>query len=241
MLTVDLSVEAIQYAINNKINFIVSQYGLNYSPVKKYPTILVKKLILLSKFPISVFVLGSPFFVTENGVCDVIASKLFLNILDVLQTTNKVGKKIVIGRVCSPHEYPNQKKSFQLNHLLERSINNLETSIITYLGDLKQKIEKVAIVGIERVTDNTLINLKKSNIDCVISMGMLGHYESILANDLKLSVISLSFYDCVKKALEKMLNSLSLEFPNEEFVLFDSKNSYNIMGFYEKNALKITL
>ena len=239
MLTVDLNIDAIRYVINNKIGFVISYYGLISNPVKIFPTILVKKLLLLSRFPISVFALGKPYVTADNGVCDIIADELYLNNSEILSITNKSGKRISIGRICSPQLYPNQTESFQLKHLLERAKNNVESSIIMHIGELEKNVEKIAIVGIERVNINILIELKKLNIDCLISAGTLGQRESILANDLKLSVVSLSFFDCIKKALEKLQTVLSLEFPNEEFFLYDSKNPYNLGIFEKKNLLQL--
>ena len=231
LLTVDLSVDVIQHAIKNKIGLIISRYGLIVNPIKSFSETLVKKAFLLSKSLISVYTLGEPFTTAENGICSTIINILFLNNTETLSISNEFGKNFPIGLICSPEQYPNQKKPFQLKNLVQRAEHNFEYAQILYIGGLENKIEKIAVAGTEYVNINTLIKLKKLSVDCLVSMGVLGQYESIFAKELNLCVISLSFYDCVKKALKKLTNILSLEFPREEFYLYNSKNPYNISSF----------
>ena len=57
MLTIDLSLDAIHQAIKKKTNLIISYHGLIKNPIIKFKKNLVDKLSLLSRNPITIFVL----------------------------------------------------------------------------------------------------------------------------------------------------------------------------------------
>ena len=93
LLTLNLSLEAIHYAFKNKINLIISYQGLITSPIDKFNRYLVNKLTILSKYPISIFVLNSSFIAAEEGISDTIMNALYLNLESTLNIENKNGEK----------------------------------------------------------------------------------------------------------------------------------------------------
>ena len=97
MLTLDLNRDAIYYAVKNKVNLIISQRGLINKPITHFNNDFVHKLTLLTKFPITVFVLSTPFIAAEEGMSDTIRESLFLKLDSTLTIKNQVRTKIPIG------------------------------------------------------------------------------------------------------------------------------------------------
>ena len=99
MITLDLSIEAIHFAIIKKVNLIISYRGLIDKPIKNFNQNLVNKLSLLSKYPISIFVLNSSFIAAEEGISDTIMEALYFDLDRTFDIKNKIGEKIPIGRI----------------------------------------------------------------------------------------------------------------------------------------------
>jgi len=143
MLTVDLSKEAIFFALKNKINLIISHHGLLKKPTNTFDQVLIDKLTLLTKYPISIFILNSSFIAAEGGVSETIAEALYLNIEEMFEIRNFKGNKVPIGRICTPKSYVNENQILNLEDLIKRIKVNLNTSYVIYVGDLNKSIRKI--------------------------------------------------------------------------------------------------
>lgn len=223
MLTIDLSLEAIHFALKNKVNLIISQHSLINKPVKKFNQIIINKLSLLSKFPISIFVLNSSFVAAEGGISDTIVEALYLKLENIFEIKNNEGRKIPIGRICSPLAYLNQKNPFTLENLIERIKTNLNLKTVSYVGNLKNHIKRICIVGLHISNINYIKRAMKFGCDCYIS-GKINHFDANLARDMGLSLIETSHYKNGLLAMRKLSKILSLELPEIEFTLFESKD-----------------
>ena len=62
--------------------------------------------------------------------------------------------------------------------------------------------------------------------DCLISEN-IDYFDAVLARDNGLNLIKTSHYWNEILATKKLCNVLSLEFPEVEFILFESKNPFN--------------
>ena len=223
MLTIDLTLEAIHYALKQKVNLIISYHSLINKPLKKFNQNIINKLSLLSKYPISIFVLNSTFISAEEGISDTIANALYLKIDTIFEIKNKDGIKIPIGRICSPINYLNEKKSFILESLINRIKTNLNLPCVSYVGDLKKSIKKICIIGGDISKTNYIKKAMNMGCDCYIS-GKFNYFDAVFARDIGLNLIEASHYENVLLAMKKLCNLLSLEFPEVEFFLFESKN-----------------
>ncbi len=225
MLTIDLSLEAIHFAIRNKVNLIVSHHSLINKPIKKFNHNLINKLTLLSKYPISIFVLSSSFIAAEGGISDTLVNALYLKLERTFEIKTKEGIKIPIGRICSPINYLNKTQSLTLEDIINRIKTNLNLSSVAYVGDLKKIINKICVVG---GGDSDMDMIRKAmNIgcDCFIS-GRINYFEAIFARDIGINLIETSHYMNEILALKKLCNILSLEFPHVKFFLFESKDPF---------------
>lgn len=223
MLTIDLTLAAIHYALKQKVNLIISNHSLTNKPIKKFNQNIINKLALLSKYPISIFVLNSTFISAEEGISDTIANALYLKIDTTFEIKNKEGIKVPIGRICSPINYLNEKKPFILENLINRIKTNLNLPCVSYVGDLKKSIKKICIIGGDRSKTNFIKKAMNMGCDCYIS-GKINYFDAVFARDIGLNLIETSHYQNVLLAMKKFSNLLSLEFPDVEFFLFESKN-----------------
>jgi len=88
MITVDLSLESIHFAIKSKVNLIISHHGLFQEQPRNFNTDLINKLSLLSRYPISIYILNTPFIAAEGGISDTIMEALYLKLerpLNIIQ------------------------------------------------------------------------------------------------------------------------------------------------------------
>ena len=223
MLTVDLNLNAIHFAIKNKINLIISLNGLINGSIKNFKPYLINKISILSKYPISIFVLGSAFYAAEGGILDLILKTLFLKIERPLEIANQYGYNIPVGRICIPNHYPNSKKTFTLENLINRIDTYLKVKPIHYLGVLKKEVSSICIIGGEDLFIRHFDTLLSHNCDCYITERT---NKSIISHafDLCINLIEFSFFNCELLALKKLCNHLSLKFPYDEFYLFNSRN-----------------
>lgn len=147
MLTIDLSITALHFAVKNKINLIISHHGLLRNPTDKFNQDLINKLTLLTKYPIAIFVLSSSFIAAEGGVSETIANVLYLNLERTFDIKNDKGVKIPIGRICTPKNYLNNNDKLTLESLIKRIKTLLELTHVSYVGNIKKIVNKICIVG----------------------------------------------------------------------------------------------
>jgi putative NIF3 family GTP cyclohydrolase 1 type 2 len=227
LFSVDLSLESIHYAIKNKINLIISLYGLTNEPITNFNQILINKLTLLSKYPTLVFVLSSSFIAAEGGISDTIMESLYLKLDKPFNIKNDKGEIVPIGRICLPNLYTMTKKALNLDNLLNRIKSNLQIEKISFVGELSAEINKICIVGGEITDLSYLRKALKHGCDCYLS-GNMNHNFADYARESGLNLIQIPLYNCEKIALRKMYNFLSLEFPHDELYFYDAKNPVKI-------------
>jgi len=223
MITRDLNLKSLHFAIKNKINLIISLKGLIHKPIIDFNPNLINKLSLLSKYPISIFVLSSSFYAAEGGISDTIIEALFLKLDHSVEIKNSNGISIPIGRICIPNFYPGISKPFTLENLIERIRSNMNINSILYLGEIKSIINRICIIGGENFFDKHLDEILTQGCDCFITERVKRSTIDYL-NDLGLNFIEIPFFNCEVLALKKLCNYLSLKFPYDEFCLFNSRN-----------------
>lgn len=229
MITVDLSLETIHFAVKSKVNLIISHHGLFQKKVRNFDPHLINKLSLLSRYPISIYILNSPFIAAEGGISETIMEALYLKLESPLNIRNKTGTKIPLGRICSPEKYPGKHTNMNLESLLKRMKVNLNMKSIPYVGTLNKEINRICIVGGNDVDEFMIRKVVRKGCDCFISFN-IDHHLASLARDLGLILIEASHYNSEIIALRKLCNYFSLEFPHTEFILFESKNPINFFA-----------
>ncbi|MBY8983785.1 MAG: Nif3-like dinuclear metal center hexameric protein [Candidatus Lokiarchaeota archaeon] len=227
LLTIDVSIEALHFAVRNKINLIISHHSLIKDPINTFNQNLINKLTLLTKYPISIFVLNSSFIAAEGGVSETIAEALYLNIEKTFEINNYKGVKVPIGRICTPKHYLKKDQKISLENLLKRIKTNLELTHVLYVGNLKNIINKICIVGGDTPNIKYLRKAQNLECDCYIT-GKIDYLDAIYGRDTGFNLIEASHYKIEILALKKLSNILSLEFPYVEFLLFESGDPFKI-------------
>ncbi len=227
MLTIDLSIEALHFAVRNKVSLIISHHSLTKESINTFNQNLINKLTLLTKYPISIFVLNSSFIAAEGGVSETIAEALYLNVEKTFEIKNYKGIKVPIGRICTPKYYLRKDQKMTMERLLKRIKTNIELSHVLYVGNLKTLINKICIVGGDTPNIKYLKKALKLGCDCYIS-AKINYMDAIFGRDMGLALIEASHYKIEILALKKLSNILSLEFPHVEFLLFESGDPFQI-------------
>ena len=229
LFTVDLSLESIHYAVKNKINLIISLNDFNNNPISHFNQLLINKLNLLSRYPLLIYILNSTFIAAEGGVSDTIMESLYLKLDQTLDVKNNRGDYVPIGRICVPNSYTESNKVMTLDNLLKRIKSNLEVEEVLFVGELNSEVKKICIVGEENLNINYLRKALKNECDCYIS-GYFDNQIASYAKESRLNLIGISLFNCNTIALKKMHNILSLEFPNDDFYFFESRDPINIFN-----------
>jgi len=227
MLTIDLSVDALHFAVKNKVNLIISHHSLIKDPIKTFNQNLVNKLTLLTKYPISIFVLNSSFIAAEGGVSETISKALYLDLEKTFEIKNYKGVRIPIGRICTPKYYLKKDQKMTLESLLKRIKTNLELTHVLYVGTLNTTINKICIVGGDTPNIKYLKKALDLECNCYIT-AKINYMDAIFGRDAGLALIEASHYKLEILALKKLSNILSLEFPYVEFLLFESGDPFKI-------------
>jgi putative NIF3 family GTP cyclohydrolase 1 type 2 len=227
MFTVDLSLESIHYAIKNKINLIISLYGLTEDPITNFNQLLINKLTLLSKYPTLVYILNSSFIAAEGGISDTIMESLYLKLEKPFNIKNDKDENVPIGRICLPNSYTQAQKTLTLNNLLKRIKSNLDIDKIIFVGESNAEVKRICIVGKETTNLNYLRKALKNGCDCYIT-GYFSHFIASYAKASGINLIGLSLYNCNTIALRKLHNFLSLEFPHDDFYFFEAINPVQV-------------
>ncbi len=221
LITMDLNLKVIHFAIKNKINLIISQLSLLEKPIFKINKNLINKLNLLSKYPLCIYILNSSYIASENGVSETISNILYLKIDSIFEIKNKNRNTIPIGRICHPKRYPNKVNDrFVFKTLLERVRNNFDLNFIRYVGELEREITKICILPIENDNNIYIEKALKYKCDCLICSS-INYNQASFARETGISLISIPYYKTTLYSLKKLYNYLSLEFPNEGFLLFE--------------------
>jgi dinuclear metal center YbgI/SA1388 family protein len=226
MITLDLSLDAIHYAIKNKVNLIISPHPLLEKPIFNFDKLLTNKLNLLSRYPLSIYVLNSSFNSSEYGVSQTIANMLYLKVEKIFEIENENGVEVPIGRICSPKQYLKEGKKFNLKDLLQRFARNYKLEIVQYSGKLQKEIKKICIVAGNKSKKDYFKKSLNNNCDCYISSN-LSHEIAVFAKDVGLALINMPHCSVEFHTIKKLYNFLSLEFPFDNFLLYESPNPYD--------------
>ncbi|MFX1528985.1 MAG: Nif3-like dinuclear metal center hexameric protein [Promethearchaeota archaeon] len=223
MVTIDLSLESIHFALKKKVNLIISLNGLINKSITNFNSELINKLTLLSRYPIDIFVLNRSFIAAEGGISDTIMSALSLKLDQPFFIKNRNSNLIPVGRLCMPLIYQNHEKKLALEDLIIRIRTNLKINDIYYVGDLKRHIEKICIIGGELLLTEYLKELKNLSCDCLIS-GEMSTSIAKIAKDMDICLINIPLFKIKTLALRKLCNFLSLKYPNDDFFFFEAEN-----------------
>lgn len=222
LVTLAITYESLIYAIKNKINLIITYYGLIDKPIKNFDRYLIKKLNLLSKCSSSIYTFNTSIIASEYGTSATLAEILFLKTDNLFKINSDNHNSIPVGRICIPKKYPISNANFLFEDLIKRVKNNLELENLSYIGDLNKKINKICILASKCPEIRKIKKIINSGCDSLVCCG-INTQEAIFAKELNFNLINIPFFKILKLTLRKFYKILSLEFPNHKIFYFDSK------------------
>jgi putative NIF3 family GTP cyclohydrolase 1 type 2 len=221
LVTLAITYESLIHAIKNKVNLIITCFGLIDKPIKSFDRYLVKKLNLLSKSYSSIYTIDTSIIGSEYGSSATLAEILFLK-TDALFKINSNYNSIPIGRICIPKKYPISNANFLFEDLIKRVKNNLELENLSYIGDLNKKIKKICIVASKCPEIGKIKKIINSGCDSLLCCG-INTQEAIFAKELNFNLINIPLFKLLDLTLRKFYKILSLEFPNHKIFYFNSQ------------------
>lgn len=210
LLAMDISVNSINYAIENNINCILTHHPLFFEKIKnlEVKSGSYKKLELLIKNSINVISIHTPLDLHQNGISKFLADKCFLNNQEIfINYKNSAGYGIV-GII------ENQKFIDYISKLK----NNFENPII-YFGDIDKHISKIAVLG-----GSGAFSIKDAinkNIDLLISADFKYH-DIQFALENNLNIIDLGHYESEIFGLFSLKNFLMKENCDFKILIYEN-------------------
>ncbi len=223
LLTPDLNLNAIHFAMLNKIGLVISFFGLIKNPIDRFPKELVDKFTILTRYPVLIYVLGPAFISAENGVSDaaITSFRPLIEKENVINIKGATDVKIPLGRMCRPFRLTeNFREEVKFGDLLEAAKNAYSGSIGAYSNNYEKKINKVAVFGTDLDFVEKDGEIRWNEYDCVIA-GAISTPIMLLFRDLDVSILSIPLLEVIDMALSKLHGILSLEFSNDEFFLYE--------------------
>lgn len=215
LLSLDITIDAIKFAIENKLNCIITHHPLFFEKIKflDSKSDSYRKIELLIKNKINVISIHTPLDLHSNGVNKVLADKCFLqNERQVfVEYKNGLGYGIFANiDLISCKDY------------IEKIKENFIQPIVFY-GDIEKNIYKVAVLG-----DSGAFSINHAiskNVDILISSDFKYHdVQYALENNI--NIIDLGHYESEVIVLESLLEFLK------------SKNINLKISIYNNNIFK---
>ena len=158
LLTLDLTLEVVEEAIENKNELIIVHHPLIFSPLKSIKTDTYKGKIIekLIKSDIALYVAHTNFDVSAYGMNTILANMLNLQNQEVLELTTEdegLGKVGFVNSIIMKDYIHYVKNTFNVDHA-------------RFIGDINQIVNRVAITG--GSGSSTINSASNNNVDLSI-------------------------------------------------------------------------
>ncbi len=194
LLTLDLTNEVIEEAIENEIELIIVHHPLIFSPLKSVNTDTYKGKLIekLLKNDITLYVAHTNFDISNSGMNKILADMLGLrNQVIIDYTTEDEG----LGRIGEIDE-------INMNTAIDFVKSTYKVKNARFIGDMTKSVSKIAISG--GSGSSNIYNAKKMGADLYVTGDLSYHY----AHD----VLSIG------------LNALDIGHNIEKFFVYELKN-----------------
>jgi dinuclear metal center YbgI/SA1388 family protein len=166
LLTLDLTLEVVEEAIENKNELIIVHHPLIFSPLKSIKTDTYKGKIIekLIKSDIALYVAHTNFDVSSYGMNTMLANMLNLQKQEVLELTTEdegLGKVGTVNSIAMKDYINTVKDIFKVNNA-------------RFIGDMNKVVNKVAITG--GSGSSTIKSASNNGVDLLITGDISYHY-----------------------------------------------------------------
>jgi len=207
LLTIDLTPSIIEYSFKNNFDLIISHHPLIFTPLKNilpFYDPVANILFKLIKYDI-------PLYVMHTNLDKIFFDKLskLFNLKKVKPLKPEINSKFGIGA------YGELKNSITLKELILQIEKKLEIENLKFIGDLSQKIKRIAFC---QGSGSEFINsiLIKNNIDAFVTSD-IKHHTALTALNMNKAIIDAGHYDTEKIMLPELKNKLAKIFPDIYF------------------------
>lgn len=223
LLSLDISQESVDYAIENGVDTIISHHPFLFSPIKSidYKDKKSKILINLIKSDIAIYSAHSNLDICQGGINDVLAKLLKLQNTTVLEKAYDIyplenkGEILGYGRVGN---LVNPLSLLEFGQLVKK---NLECDSIRLYGDIDKPVNRVALCG---GSGGDFIKSAAAKGAHVYVTGDIKYHDAQMAKDLGLAIIDANHYDTEKIILPYLEKYILEKTGNEVEILTYTKN-----------------
>lgn len=213
LLTLDVTNNVIEEAINNNIKFIISHHPFIFDKLDRINTSTHKgkQIIKLLKNDISIYCMHTNFDIAFDGLNDGFVKLLDVYDIKVFDIINKKenymnGEYYGLGRTAI------LKESLTFKQFSEHLMSVLKMQTIRVVGDLESRIKKIAIVtgsGAE------YFELAKENDIDVLITGDVKYHQAMDAIDLNVNIIDCGHFETENIFKDLMAVELKKMFSND--------------------------
>lgn len=207
LLTLDLTMEVLEEAIEKNANLIISHHPYLFDPLYKIEFDSPKGKVLRKMFEhnISLYSMHTNLDTGSGGVNDCLAKKLFINDVKVINNEIAKGNLLRYGKI--------EKQTVKEYALKIKE--NLNLSGLRVSGDLNKVIENVGVIGGSGAHDDDIDNAIKVGCDCYVT-GEVKLNNALYAHDNNLVIIEVK-HGVEKEVLYPLMEELrqNLEFEGE--------------------------
>lgn len=213
LISLDLDRHVLEKSIQEGYNMIITHHPLIFKPMKSITTNSYKERLIydLIKNNIVVYNAHTNLDQAKNGVSHELAKVLGLNNIEVLHHTD-LDKKYGYGCVGNIEE-------INLIDYILKIKTNLDTNTLIVYGDIKRKINKVAVCG--GAGADFIYDAYKSGADIYIT-GDIKYHEAQLGVEYDLTIVDSGHFHTekiilpvIKKYLKRNLPELVIDIWNE--------------------------
>ncbi len=213
LLTLDVDEKVADEAAKVGADMIISHHPLMFRAIKRLTTAnpMQRTLISLISNDIPLFSAHTNLDCVRGGLNDYLAGKLGIKNTSVVEVTGTIdGVDHGFGRIGQVED------GTTLSHMLERCVSALGTPFVKYVGDPQRKIKTVA-VNCGGGADEIDICIEKG-VDLFVT-GDVKYNPARDCYDNGMALIDAGHYETEHIVCELLLNILSKEFKDVEFVV----------------------
>ncbi len=202
LISLEATEEVVQYAVDNKIDMIITHHPLIFSKINRITnkTVEGRKILKLISKNINLYSAHTNLDKAKNGLNQLFAEKLNLQKICILDKDADREYKTGFGRIGE------MKKTLTLGRLMEELKEILDISSISYVGDLKLPVKKVAIVTGSGISE--LENAIEDKVDVLIT-GDIKYHSALYAKENKVALIDAGHFHSEKIVTELIKRILS--------------------------------
>lgn len=223
LVVLDITNDVLDYAIEKKIDLIISHHPIIFSSVKRITgdTLLGNYILRILENNISVISMHTNFDIANGGMADIAEQKLLLSNTKPLEVTATIeGKELGVGKIGD------LKKAVSFDELLNLIKETFDLKNLTVFGreNIKGKIKRIAI---SPGSGRGMYKYALGEADVLIT-GDITHHEGLDAANEGMCIIDATHYGLEHVFIERISNDLK-KYSEINVLEFRNTNPVEIM------------